>query len=152
MPIPSRTLSALHALAGLALAAAMQQAGAAPAPAKPAGPIGVYHIKPGFYVAADADCKAPANAAILQYDGRGLSGAHTRSCRASVRSHRGRTYNVEQSCIDSGSGPAPRSKERQLITVHDGASFSQSVAGRETRYRFCPAISLPHELRKALQN
>lgn len=147
------TTLALRILAALTLAWALPATGAAPQGfvTRPAGPVGIYPLKPGFYVADGADCKSPANAALLHYNGRGLSGAHSSACKASVRSRRGRIYTVVQSCIDSGSGPAPRSKESQQITVHDTARFTQTIAGRATSYHYCPAISLPPDLRKALQ-
>lgn len=44
-------------------------------------PDGVYRLKPGIYVAKGESCRSPANAVIRQYDGRGISGAHSRACR-----------------------------------------------------------------------
>lgn len=70
---------------------------------------GVYPLKPGIYVQQGTPCSSPPNVAIRQYDGRGISTAHTRACRAKVLSRHGRRYTVEQSCIDAGAGPASAS-------------------------------------------
>jgi hypothetical protein len=41
-------------------------------------PGGVYKLKPGIFVAKDVDCGSPPNVALRQYDGKGISTAHTR--------------------------------------------------------------------------
>ena len=111
-----------------------------------APPGGVYKLKPGIYVAEGSDCTAPANAAILQYDGKGLSGAHSRACKVTVRSRKGRRYTVDQSCIDAGAGPAPRSVQRQQVVVWDALNFTQTIKGRSTSYFYCPVDQLPKGL------
>jgi hypothetical protein len=115
-----------------------------------APPGGVYRLKPGIYVAKGSDCAAPANAAIRLYDGKGLGTAHTRACKARVRTRRGSTYTVDQSCIDAGAGAAPRVVQRQQVTVHDALTFTQTIKGQATRYAYCPHSELPQDLRKAL--
>jgi len=112
-------------------------------------PGGVYRLKPGIYVARGESCRSPANAVIRQYDGRGISGAHSRACRVTIRSHRSNRFVVDQSCIDAGSGPAPRSTERQTVTVHDALTFTQATGGTGTTYRYCPIDQLPAGLRNA---
>lgn len=111
-----------------------------------APPGGVYKLKPGIYVAKGSDCASPANAAILQYDGKGLSGAHSRACKVTVRSRKGGRYTVDQSCIDAGAGPAPRSVQRQQVTVRDALTFTQTIKGRATSYAYCPVDQLPKGL------
>lgn len=117
-----------------------------------APPGGVYRLKPGIYVAKGSDCASPANAAILAYDGKGLSGAHSRACKVTVRSRQGNRavtrYIVDQSCIDAGAGPAPRSTQRQQVTVRDALHFTQTIKGRATSYAYCPVDQLPEGLRK----
>ncbi len=117
-----------------------------------APPGGVYRLKPGIYVAKGSDCTAPANAAILAYDGKGLSGAHTRACKVTVRSRKRSDevsrYIVDQSCIDAGAGPAPRSTQRQQVAVRDALNFTQTIKGRATSYAYCPVDQLPAGLRK----
>lgn len=111
-----------------------------------APPGGVYKLKPGIYVAEGSDCASPANAAILQYDGKGLSGAHSRACKVTVRSRKGGRYTVDQSCIDAGAGLAPRSVQRQQVTVQDALNFTQTIKGRSTSYFYCPVDQLPKGL------
>lgn len=112
-----------------------------------APPGGVYKLKPGIYVAEGSDCASPANAAILQYDGKGLHGAHSRACKVTVRSRKGGRYTVDQSCIDAGAGPATRSVQRQQVTVQDALNFTQTIKGRSTGYFYCPVDQLPVDLR-----
>ena len=116
-----------------------------------APPGGVYRLKPGIYVAQGTDCAAPANAAIRQYDGKGLGTAHTRACKAVVRARKGSSYTVDQTCIDAGAGPAPRIVQRQLVSVQDALHFTQTIKGNRTRYAYCPVDQLPADLRKAAQ-
>jgi hypothetical protein len=111
-------------------------------------PGGVYKLKPGMYVAKGSECSAPANAALLQYDGKGLSGAHTRACKATVRSLKGSRFTVDQSCIAAGAGPAPRSVQRQIVLVSDALNFTQTIKGRSTSYAYCPVDQLPTDLRR----
>jgi len=113
-------------------------------------PGGIYRLKPGIYVAQDAACESPANAQIRQYDGKGISTAHTRSCKATVRTRKRDTYTVDQSCIDAGAGPAPRFVQRQQVTVRDALTFTQAIKGDRTTYRYCPVYQLPKDLQKAL--
>jgi hypothetical protein len=112
-------------------------------------PGGVYRLKPGIYVAQDADCGSPANAQIRQYDGKGISTAHTRSCKATVRARKRDTYTVDQSCIDAGAGPAPRRVQRQQVVVQDALTFTQVIGRDRTTYRYCPVYQLPKDLQQA---
>ena len=116
-----------------------------------ARPGGVYRLKPGIYVQKGVKCASPPNAAIRRYDGRGISTAHTRACQARILSRRGSRYDVSQSCIDAGAGPAPRFTERQTITVPDALTFTLRTRGDGTTYRYCPASMLPAGLRSALR-
>lgn len=117
-------------------------------------PGGVYKLKPGIYVAKDAECESAANPSIRLYDGKGISTAHTRACKATVRSRKqGRsatTYTVSQSCIDAGAGPAPRFVERQQVIVEDALTFTQVIGKSRTTYRYCPVYQLPEGLQKAV--
>ncbi|MYM80477.1 hypothetical protein GTP44_00695 [Duganella sp. FT50W] len=133
-----------------ACAVLMAVAGAASASAdRTPKPGGVYRLKPGIYVAEGSECGAPPNAAIRQYDGKGISTAHTRSCKAKVLKRQGKKYTVEQSCIDAGAGSAPRSIQHQQVTVDNALTFQQNIAGNITNYRYCPIRELPTDLRKA---
>lgn len=112
-----------------------------------APPGGVYRLKPGFYVAKNTACSDAPNAAIRRYDGVGISDARTRACRAKVVSRRGGTFVVEQSCVNAGTGPAPRVVERQIVSVRDALTFSLGSAARQTTYRYCPIYMLPKSVR-----
>jgi len=112
---------------------------------------GVYRLKPGIYVAKGERCRSPANAVIRQYDGHGISGAHSRACRATILSRRGNRFVVDQSCIDAGAGPAPRSTERQTVIVRDALTFTQITRGAGTTYQYCPIDQLPAGLRNAVR-
>lgn len=134
-----RTLAAL--VACTAAAAASASVDTSPRPG------GVYRLKPGIYVQKGVDCGSPPNAAIRQYDGRGIATAHTRACRARILSRRGSTYQVSQSCVDAGAGPAPRVVERQVIEVSDALTFTMGTGRRRDSYRYCPSYMLPADLR-----
>lgn len=114
-------------------------------------PGGVYRLKPGIYVARGSSCEAPPNAAIRQYDGRGLATAHSRACRVDVRARKGPRVTVDQSCIDSGAGPGRRAVQRQQVLVHDALTFTQTIGGAAATYRYCPVYQLPADLRRALR-
>jgi hypothetical protein len=110
-------------------------------------PGGVYRLKPGIYVRKDTGCGSAPNAAIRQYDGRGISTPHTRACRAHILSRRGARYEVSQSCIAAGAGPAPRFIERQTVSIRDALTFSIRTRGPAVAYRYCPAYMLPAGVR-----
>ena len=140
----------IHTLTMLALALGTSSVALASADMSPK-PGGVYQLKPGIYVAKGSDCGAPANAVIRQYDGKGLSTAHTRACRVTVQSRKRSTYTVDQSCIDAGAGPAPRVVQRQQVVVQDALTFTQVIRGDRTTYQYCPVYQLPADLQKAVR-
>ncbi|QNE31596.1 hypothetical protein F1C10_06400 [Sphingomonas sp. NBWT7] len=111
-------------------------------------PRGVYRLTPGIYVEQGTGCAAPPNASIRRYDGRGISGAHSRACRVTMLSRRGNRYSVSQSCIDAGAGPAPRSSERQVVTVRDATTFTLRRGASASTFRYCPIAQLPADLRE----
>ena len=133
------------------VAACMFAAGAMASVDTSRKPGGVYVLKPGIFVAKGSSCRAPANAAIRQYDGRGISTAHTRSCVARILSRKGTTFDVSQSCIDSGAGKAPRVVERQTVSVQDALTFSLGRGRTATTYRYCSSDQLPDDLRNKTQ-
>lgn len=115
--------------------------------AAPSEPGGVLPLERGIFVASDIDCGDPPNAAIRRYDGEGLNGAHTRACQITVLAKQGASYDVEQSCIDAGSGPAPRSSERLVIEVRDRLSFTLKRGQEGETFRHCAASLLPPGLK-----
>lgn len=111
-------------------------------------PGGVYRLKPGTYVADTASCEAPVDAAILQYDGRGIATPKHRACKARVLSRKGNRYIVDQSCIDADAESGNRRIERQQVLVQDALTFTQTIRGRSSSYHYCPGSQLPPSLRK----
>ncbi|RZA27837.1 MAG: hypothetical protein EOP92_40900 [Lysobacteraceae bacterium] len=132
-----------------------QPVGAGPSPPAPAvvGPAGTetsgaLPLQPGVFVDTGSPCAIPANAGLRIYDGRGIRGSATHDCVAQVRSQRDKVYQVEQSCIDTPSGPGPRTSESQVITVHDRRGFTLASAGQSMRFRYCERDQLPEYLRQ----
>jgi SET domain-containing protein len=64
-----------------------------------------------------------------------------------VLSKRGSTYEVDQSCIDAGSGSAPRSSERQTITIANNLEFTLRREAGTQRFKYCAASMLPPGVR-----
>lgn len=130
-----------------------------PAPAPPAAPEresliepsrdlgGVLPLKHGIFVSADIPCSDPPNAALRRYDGEGLSGAHTHACKIKIVGQRGKSYDIEQSCIDAGQGPGPRSTETATIDIQDNLTFALKRGGAGETFRYCAASELPPGLR-----
>lgn len=108
---------------------------------------GVLPLKHGIFVSADVSCAEPPNAALRRYDGEGLSGAHTHACQIKVLARRGASYDIEQSCIDAGQGPAPRSTETATIDIQDNLTFTLKRGGAGETFRYCAASMLPPSLR-----
>ena len=140
-------------------AEAPASAPAAPTPAPAAAPErevliepsrdlgGVLPLKHGIFVSADIPCSDPPNAALRRYDGDGLSGAHTHACRIKIVGQRGKYYDIEQSCIDAGQGPGPRSTEAATIEIQDNLTFTLKRGGAGEAFRYCAASELPPGLR-----
>ena len=139
-------LLALHVAGGVALCGLAASASASVDTTRKPG--GVYRLKPGTYVQRGVACGSAPNAAVRRYDGRGISDAHTRACRARILSRKGSRYAVEQFCIDAGAGSAPRVSERQSITIDDALTFTLRTNGPGTTYRYCPGYMLPSGLRE----
>jgi hypothetical protein len=104
---------------------------------------GALPLKHGYFVADGSTCEDPPNAALRHFDGKGLSGAHTRDCRIEVIAASGKTYEIAQSCLDAGAGPAPRSTERATVVIESNLEFTLKRATNEAHFQFCPASRLP---------
>jgi hypothetical protein len=104
---------------------------------------GTLPLKHGIFVASDIGCSDPPNAAIRRYDGTGLSGAHTRDCRINVLEKHDGVYEIDQSCVDAGSGPAPRSSERATVEIQDNLTFTLKRGQGGETFRYCAASLLP---------
>ncbi len=65
------------------------------------------------YEAADAPL-----AAVLEYDGSTIAGAHSSACVSEVLEHDGAAYRIETTCRSAGDGtPATPYKEEERIVV-----------------------------------
>lgn len=112
-------------------------------------PGGVYRLKPGAYVQKDMSCGSAPKTAILKYDGRGISAAHTRSCQARVLSRRGYRYTVMQSCTGARAERGQRTTEQQTVTVSDALTFTLQTGKTREAYRYCPEYMLSSDLKRA---
>ena len=101
-------------------------------------------LTPGVYVVEGTSCENPANAAWRVWDGEGLSGSTTRTCRAEVLSRSGNTYRLRNSCENTYDGS--RTDETLAITVTDQVHFTtESVA-----FASCSTAQVPAALRRRL--
>lgn len=64
-------------------------------------------IKAGFHVQEDLACSGAPNAALLEYDGKGLTGAHSQDSKTSLASRKGRDYRLRVRCPAQQLGPNP---------------------------------------------
>ena len=108
---------------------------------------GALPLKHGIFVSGDSSCGDPPNAALRRYDGKGLSDAHSHACQIKVLAQHGASYDIEQSCIDAGQGPAPRSVERATVAIQDNLTFTLKGDGDAETFRYCAASMLPPSLR-----
>jgi len=144
-------LPRIRILSGIALAGLAVGVPAIAGVDRTTEPGGIYRLKPGIYVQKGVSCGSAPNAAIRQYDGRGINDPHSRACRARILTRKGDRYTVKQSCIDTGAGPAPRVSQRQTVTVRDALTFTIQTRGPGTTYRYCPASMLPANLKGAVK-
>src|SRR3546814_2357749 len=99
-------LSHIRFLSGLALVAlAVGMPASASVDSSPK-PGGVYRLKPGLYVQKDVACAHAPNAALRRYDGRAISDAHSRGCRARVLHRNGDHNTVTQPSFHARAGAA----------------------------------------------
>lgn len=108
---------------------------------------GILPLKHGVFVSTGIPCSSPPNAALRRYDGEGLSGAHTHACQIKIVGQQGKSYDIEQSCIDAGQGPGPRSSETATIDIQDNLTFTLKRGGAGQTFRYCAASELPQALR-----
>lgn len=105
-------------------------------------------LKRGTYVARSASCADPSFADLQFYNGRGFAGAHSRACRSTVVDQNGLSFTLDNSCIDAGTGPAPRSTVREKIIVEDDEHYSiKGDTGPSVQMQYCAPAKLPASLR-----
>jgi len=122
----------------------------APSVAPSISPVAAATVLPltkGTYVSVSETCADPSFAGLKTFDGLGLAGAHTRECRARIVEKTGSAYTVDNSCIDAGAGPAPRSTERLIVAITAPNAFVIRSGSSSERYRLCPQDDLPMALR-----
>jgi len=109
-----------------------------PEPLAPeAAPIAgdVLPLTRGVYVLAGVQCADPPNAALLVFDGRGISGSATRDCRTSPIKPQGQNLQINQSCVDTQDGK--RRSVRQMIQLQGFEAFAFVTRWDTTAYRLC---------------
>ena len=108
---------------------------------------GVLPLKLGIYVEERSSCGDPANAAILKYDGKGISSSNTHGCSARISKRNGKSLTISQTCIDAGAGEGPRISEEFKLTAQSGTEFTIAKNTKANTYRFCTPSSLPVGIR-----
>lgn len=99
-------------------------------------------LRPGAFVLKDQPCRAPAFAAMFQYDGREFSYPHASRCRSTTLSHRGRTYRLRETCsaLGDGSPAAPTTTVSSYEVVSPTeVRVSQGARHDASSYRWCAA-------------
>jgi hypothetical protein len=98
-------------------------------------------IRAGFY--SSGSCKDPANAALLHFDGKKLTGAHSAACHDEMVKLGLHVFRVVETCPAerlANAGPVNAISISQNLTVQSVTSFALVDAGRPNapvRYRFC---------------
>ena len=107
---------------------------------------GMPPLKRGVYVATPFACKGAPNAAIMDWDGTGFSGAHSTRCTTHVLSSAGTTYKVSTKCLALGDGSPDLSGASATLTLKRRSMMSYSVQRQgevsETDYRWCSKRSV----------
>ena len=97
-------------------------------------------VKHGLYVQKTVSCKGAPNAAILVWDGIGLSGAHSSKCRSRIVSRNGSTFKMTTACSALGDGSPDSSGFTEELMV-SSVSKTSFVIARGTQpgiaYRWC---------------
>lgn len=125
-----------------------------PAPARgstaPATPIvtpttGVLPLRIGVYVAQDIACDDPPNSGFRIYDGQGISGSSTKTCRLNVASTSGGVVRGSQSCINTYD--QSRTDNPVRVTVRSNDRFLIEDGGAAQSFRRCETRELPQFLK-----
>ena len=102
---------------------------------------GLPALQHGIYVAKPYPCKGAPNAAIRQWDGKGLSGAHSSQCTTRVLSRTGATYKLSTSCAAMGDGTPDSSGFKDVLTLTRRSMVSfdliQPTATEQLAFRWC---------------
>jgi hypothetical protein len=97
----------------------------------------------GEYVLESTNCGDAPNAAILIWDGVGLSGAHSTGCTSQITRRADRRYAVSTVCKAQGDGTpnAVGTKGEYLIVTRTSSTRFSAITptGVEMAYRWCSA-------------
>lgn len=99
-------------------------------------------LKPGTYVRVGTACKEPPFAAMFAYDGRAFSYPHATKCRSTVTAHRGKTFEITETCSALGDGtPTKPVMLRASYTVDASTKVEIRKPGQKdaSPYRWCGA-------------
>ena len=99
-------------------------------------------VKHGVYVRKAVSCQGAPNAAILVWDGIGLSGAHSSKCTSRIVSRNGSTFKMTTACSAMGDGSPDSSGFTEELMV-SSVSKTSFVIARGSQpgiaYRWCSA-------------
>ncbi len=108
----------------------------------PAVAATIVPLQTGTYVLAGTPCRDAPFAAIMRYDGKGLSDPHSAQCRSRILTRSGRRYRVATTCRANGDGsPATPTTEIATLRVRTRGVFAYAAAGAVApgpTYRLCP--------------
>lgn len=99
-------------------------------------------LKHGIYVRENTPCKSAPNAAIIEWDGIGFSGAHSSKCISRVMSRSGQVLQVRTSCSALGDGSphlhGSEGNQEFALTVLSSVRFEIRKESRDQgTYRWC---------------
>jgi hypothetical protein len=107
-------------------------------------------LNPGTYVDARYKCGGAPNAALLTWDGKGFSGAHSSDCSTRVLSRQGDTFRIQTICAALGDGtPAVAvPSDEESLSLQGGSGFILTGFSRESNsYRLCTEELRPERSR-----
>lgn len=97
-------------------------------------------LKHGIYVAGPYSCKDAPNAAIMQWDGVGFSGAHSSRCTTRVLSRVGARFKVSTVCTALGNGTPDSSRFTDVYSIDRVSETSFSIQWpnqNQQAFRWC---------------
>ena len=101
-------------------------------------------IRHGQYVVSSVKCSDAPNAAILVWDGKGFSGAHSSACASSANRRPDGRYDVATACTALGDGThtskGSEVKDNMILTVLSPKNLIVTKANvHDLSYRWCSA-------------
>jgi hypothetical protein len=101
-------------------------------------------IRHGQYVVSSVKCSDAPNAAILVWDGKGFSGAHSSACTSSANRRPDGRYDVATACTALGDGTPSAAgsevKDSMILKTLSSKTFIVTKANvHDLSYRWCSA-------------